>query len=105
MGDPPGDVTQLAIENVSVTFVVSEGAFRRRKIHAVEGVSLVVRRGEAMGLVGESGSGKTTLARTVVKLNRPNSGRILFEGNDVFAQKKKSNKQYRKHVQIVFQDP
>src|SRR5437764_726456 len=52
-------------------------------VHAVDGVSFSLRRGEAFGLVGESGCGKSTLAQTVIRLYRPDSGRIVFEGTDL----------------------
>lgn len=62
-------------------------------------------KGEAVGIVGESGSGKTTIARTIVKLTEPTSGHIFFDGRDIFAQDSREKREYRRHVQMIFQDP
>ena len=80
-------------------------AGRHSFVHAVNGVSLEVRRGETLGLVGESGCGKTTLGRTIVKLYRPDGGSICYGGQDVWGFDKKQNLEYRKKVQIIYQDP
>jgi oligopeptide/dipeptide ABC transporter ATP-binding protein len=76
-----------------------------RAVHAVDGVSLEVRRGETLGLIGESGSGKTTLGWLIAKLHTPTSGRIRFEGVDVTLATGTRLKAWRRRVQIVFQDP
>jgi oligopeptide/dipeptide ABC transporter ATP-binding protein len=73
-------------------------------VKAVDDVSLDIARGEVVGLVGESGSGKSTIAYSIIGMYRPTSGRILFEGEDVNAHKKRSL-QMKKDLQIVFQDP
>jgi oligopeptide/dipeptide ABC transporter ATP-binding protein len=74
-------------------------------LHAVDDVTLTLKEGEVLGLVGESGSGKSTLARTIVKLHRPTSGQIAYRGEDIFKQDRKSSKEFRRHVQMIFQDP
>jgi len=74
-------------------------------IHAVDDVTLKLVKGETLSLVGESGSGKSTLARTVMKLNEPSAGTILFHNQDVFKQNRKQSKEYRRRVQMIFQDP
>lgn len=74
-------------------------------LRAVDGVSVSVRRGETLGVVGESGCGKTTLARTVMRLTRPTSGSILFEGKDIAKLGGGALKPFRRKMQMVFQDP
>ncbi|WP_081748718.1 ABC transporter ATP-binding protein [Nocardiopsis sp. CNT312] len=75
----------------------------RRGGRAVDEVSLIVRRGEALGLVGESGSGKSTTARCIAGLLRPDSGRVLVEGQEVTSPR--ARRRGRRRVQMVFQDP
>jgi oligopeptide/dipeptide ABC transporter ATP-binding protein len=74
-------------------------------VRAVDGVDLTVSAGETVGLVGESGSGKTTVGRTILGLIKPAAGRILYDGQDVTALKGAALAQFRRQVQIVFQDP
>ena len=74
-------------------------------VRAVQDVSLEVPEGESVALVGESGSGKTTIAKLVLMLEQPTSGSILFEGNDLARMSRAAVKDYRRHVQAVFQDP
>jgi peptide/nickel transport system ATP-binding protein len=104
-GEPAADVL-LRVEGVHKHFP-SPGFGPRRPpaLRAVDGVSIDVRRGEALGLVGESGSGKTTLARTMVGLLEPTGGRIMFEGDDVTAAGGRHPRPHRRDRQMVFQDP
>jgi peptide/nickel transport system ATP-binding protein len=89
----------LRTEDLKVTFR-SRGEVTR----AVNGVDLTVRQGEIVALVGQSGSGKTTLARTILGLQRPTSGRVLFDGVPV-PTSSRGLKAYRRQVQLVLQDP
>lgn len=77
-----------------------------RAVRAVDDVSFQIRRGETFGLVGESGSGKSTLARLLLRLDRPTSGRVLFDGDEVFSMPARPHRQrVRPRMQMVFQDP
>jgi oligopeptide/dipeptide ABC transporter ATP-binding protein len=76
-----------------------------RAVHALNGVSFSVRKGETLGIVGESGCGKSTLARCVVRLYTADSGRIEYEGTDVLALSGGDLRRYHRNVQMVFQDP
>ncbi len=74
-------------------------------VKAVDGVSLTIRRGETFGLVGESGCGKSTLGRSILRLERPRSGQILFEGEDLLSLPARRMKRVRQDIQAIFQDP
>ena len=89
----------LKAERLSVSF----GAAGAR-VHAVAGVDLELRPGETLAIVGESGSGKTTLALALLGVHRPQSGRVLFRGQDIWASSREL-KALRRHVQMVLQDP
>jgi len=92
------------LRELCVRFPVRGGAFApRRWLQAVRGVDLAIDRGAALGLVGESGCGKSTVARSVVGLQRPTSGAILFDGHD--ATRGRGARERQRRVSIVFQDP
>jgi peptide/nickel transport system ATP-binding protein len=71
----------------------------------LENVDLDLYKGETLGVVGESGSGKSTLGRTIIQLEQPTAGKVLFEGKDVSALKGEELKRFRTNIQMVFQDP
>ncbi len=81
------------------------GRSKIKKVHAVDDVSLQIRRGEVMGLIGESGSGKTTFGWMAAKLLAPTSGSVVYDGIDVTNLGGEELRRWRHHVQIVFQDP
>jgi ABC-type oligopeptide transport system ATPase subunit len=87
--------------------VRSKGVVRRSlgQVRAVDGVNLDIRRGETVGLVGESGCGKSTLARLILALDRPDEGTVTINGTDVFALPRRDLRAFRRHMQIVLQDP
>ena len=93
----------IEARNLSKSFAIGGGFLAKKKVvRAVEDVSLQIQRGETFGLVGESGCGKSTIGRTLLRLYKPTSGQIFFEGSDIT---KANMRPYRKKMQIVFQDP
>jgi peptide/nickel transport system ATP-binding protein len=74
-------------------------------VRAVDGVNMELRENQVQGVIGESGCGKTTLLRTLIGLYEPTGGEILFHGQPVSAFSKEEMKEFRRHVQIIFQDP
>ena len=96
----------LSVKNLKTYFDVTKGVFAKKQIvKAVDDVSFDVMPNETFGLVGESGCGKTTLGRTIVKLYEPYAGSITFEGKDIAKIKGKELKEFRKDMQMIFQDP
>lgn len=78
---------------------------RRGKLHAVDDVSFSIYPGETLGLVGESGCGKSTIGNVIMRLLKATDGQLLFEGRDVFKVKGRENHDFRRKMQIIFQDP
>jgi|GEM_PF-5912676 len=74
-------------------------------LHAVDGVSIQIKEGATLGLVGESGCGKSTLGRLILRLIKPTGGEIRYGGEDILGLSKKEMLNYRKKMQIIFQDP
>src|SRR5687768_6630398 len=76
-----------------------------RRLVALDDVSLALGTNEVLGIVGESGSGKSTIARCIVRLERPDRGNVIFDGQDVWEAKATGLRQIRKDMQMIFQDP
>ena len=101
-----GDVL-LEVEGLKVHYPIRSLVLRRHvgAVKAVDGVDLVIRAGETVGLVGESGCGKTTTGRAIMGLIRPTAGQIRVEGRDVAGLSRRALRPVRRHIQYVFQDP
>jgi oligopeptide transport system ATP-binding protein len=98
----------LRVDDLKVHFPVKTGAMFRKKVgavHAVDGVSLTLARGETLGLVGESGCGKSTTGLAIMRMLAPTAGRIEFEGQDITSYGKKQMRPLRQRMQMVYQDP
>ena len=92
----------LEVRDLKQYFPVRTGWFGTTPLKAVDGVSFGIRPGETLGLVGESGCGKTTVGRTILHLYKPTSGEVIYNGTPLTPA---NIDQYRKDIQIVFQDP
>jgi peptide/nickel transport system ATP-binding protein len=90
----------LEVKNLKKYYETNRGT-----LHAVDGVSFSVEKGETLGVVGESGCGKSTLGQTVLHLRKPTDGEIYFNGEDISNPNKKKRHDLCRHMQIIFQDP
>lgn len=101
------DTNILEVKNLKKYYPVTAGFFRRKvgEVKAVDGISLTLKKGETFGLVGESGCGKSTAGRTILRLNKPTSGQIIFDDIDITHLKGAKLREMRKNFQMIFQDP
>lgn len=97
----------LQVKDLRKYYKITAGLIPRSlgEVRAVDGVSLTIGQGEVFGLVGESGCGKSTLGKTILRLEEPTSGEIIFNGVDVVKLSKEELRNLRADIQIVFQDP
>ncbi|MFN9506789.1 MAG: ABC transporter ATP-binding protein [Rubrivivax sp.] len=97
----------LQVKNLVKQFPIRSGILQRvvDKVHAVDGVSFDLQKGETLGVVGESGCGKSTTGRCILRLIEPTSGEVWFEGQNVTALDKQALRALARDMQIIFQDP
>lgn len=97
----------LQIKGLCKHFNLKKSIFEKNKkvLHAVDDVTLEIKKGETLGLVGESGCGKTTLGRTVVRLYEPTSGEIIYDNKNITNLNFQEMKSFRRKIQMIFQDP
>jgi oligopeptide transport system ATP-binding protein len=97
----------LKVEDLKMHFPIYRGVLQRQvgAVHAVDGVSFDVKRGETLGLVGESGCGKSTTGRAILQLYKPTAGSVIFEGTDLISLKHEEMRKTRRKIQMIFQDP
>ena len=97
----------LDVKDLKMYFPVTRGLMRKKvaDVKAIDGVTFKLKRGETLGLVGESGCGKTTVGRCIIRLYRPTSGTILFEGEDISSLPEKKIRHIRSKIALIFQDP
>ena len=92
----------LEVKNLKKYYPVRTGFIKKTELKAVDDVSFFIRKGETLGIVGESGCGKSTLGKSILRLEEPTAGDILYDGTSIMG---KNMKEYRTRMQIVFQDP
>ncbi len=97
----------LVVENLKKHFVTKRTLLGKpiETVHAVDGISFEIYKGETFGLVGESGCGKSTTGRTIIRLYSPTDGKIIYDGVEIGGMKEKELKKYRQKIQMIFQDP
>ena len=97
----------IEVKNLKQYFPIKAGLMQKvvGYVKAVDDISFRIKRGKTMGLVGESGSGKTTVGKTMLRLNEATSGKVLFNGEDVFALNRAGLRAVRPKMQMIFQDP
>jgi oligopeptide transport system ATP-binding protein len=103
----PDNHTLVRVENLVKHFPILAGVFQRQVgvVHAVDGISFEVKKGETFGLVGESGCGKSTAGRTILQLYRPTAGKVFFQDVELASLKGEELRRMRRNMQMIFQDP
>ncbi|WP_320203534.1 ABC transporter ATP-binding protein [Agrobacterium rosae] len=105
---PSGSTMLLEASDVRVSFMLRHGGVFKpqlRELIAVDSLGLTIHRHETLGIVGESGSGKTTFGQSLLRLNKPQGGRILFDNEPIHGKSRTEMRPLRSRMQVVFQDP
>ena len=99
--------TLLEVKNLQTWFPIKKGLFQKtvNNVKAVDGVSFSINKGETLSLVGESGCGKTTVGKTLLRLIKATGGEVLYKGTDILTLGNQELLNYRRKMQIIFQDP
>ena len=97
----------VEVKNLKQYFPIKAGLMQRvvGYVKAVDDISFKIERGKTMGLVGESGCGKTTVGKTILRLLKPTSGKVIYDGIDVMSLDSKGMRALRPKMQMIFQDP
>ena len=97
----------LEVNNLKQYFPIKGGVLGRtvNQVKAVDDISFEIREGETLSIVGESGCGKSTTGRSIMRLEKPTGGQVIYDGEDLFALSKKDMRKRRGDIQIIFQDP
>ena len=97
----------VEVENLVTYFPIFSGVLQKKtgEVKAVDGISFFIRKGETLGLVGESGCGKTTAGRSILKLEEPTSGSVIFDGKNLIEMEGEELRRMRSQMQPIFQDP
>ncbi|MCB4203392.1 dipeptide ABC transporter ATP-binding protein [Deferribacteraceae bacterium V6Fe1] len=96
----------LKVENLKKYYSVGKSLFSKPKtLKAIDDISFFIKKGETVSLVGESGCGKSTTGKMILKIEEPTAGKIIYDSKDIVGLNKNELKEYRKKVQIIFQDP
>jgi peptide/nickel transport system ATP-binding protein len=104
-GIKPDDPVILEVQGLCKSFYTKTGFFSQKEFKAVKDVSFKLRKGKTLGLVGESGSGKTTVGLTLMRLHEATAGKASLDGKDILAMSEAEFKQYKRRIQIIFQNP
>jgi peptide/nickel transport system ATP-binding protein len=104
-GIKPDDPVILEVQGLCKSFYTKTGFFSQKEFKAVKDVSFKLRKGKTLGLVGESGSGKTTVGLTLMRLHEATAGKAFLDGKDILAMSEAEFKQYKRRIQIIFQNP
>lgn len=103
----PGRDQLVRVSDLKKHYPIQEGVLQRQvdSVRAVDGVSFTIPTGDTFGLVGESGSGKTTAGKTILRIEEPTSGHVEVDGQDLSELSRSELRKFRRHMQLVFQDP